>query len=226
MLIESCSSTNEYLKALIERNPTQSYHGQWVSAREQTQGKGTKGRSWDSKRGGVYLSYFLKNFSPAEMSWIPLRIGVAIAEAFSDYQLQLKWPNDCYRNGKKCGGILCEGVQSLQPLKSSGVIVGVGLNTQECYDLSEAWEMIPLTTDEVRTRLLQALNHIQPQYLKCDQEYMKFSLLKPGQRIAWKNLQTSETQEDEFSHLGLSGELVTRHHQSLWSEDVHVKITV
>jgi BirA family biotin operon repressor/biotin-[acetyl-CoA-carboxylase] ligase len=57
--------------------------------------------------------------------WLPLLTGVALATAVrrvTGLDARLKWPNDLLVDGRKCAGILAEGVPD------GGVVVGVGLN--------------------------------------------------------------------------------------------------
>jgi len=123
---ESCTSTNDVAREMALKGAAE---GVVIIAEEQTAGRGTKGRSWDSAKGqGLYLSVLLR--PPAEATdFLPLMTGVAVREALAaatGLAVGLKWPNDLIVSGKKLGGILCESFWSGQKLDFT--VVGIGLN--------------------------------------------------------------------------------------------------
>jgi len=62
--LERCGSTNEEARRLAEEGAEE---GTLVWAREQTAGRGRRGREWRSPRGNLYLSLVLRPHStPAE----------------------------------------------------------------------------------------------------------------------------------------------------------------
>ncbi len=83
-----------------------------VTAGRQSGGKGTKGRSFSSEKGGVYLSSVLyyPNF-PVEKSFL-IMAGTCAAVCRTleagGLQAKIKWPNDVFVNGRKICGILTE----------------------------------------------------------------------------------------------------------------------
>jgi BirA family biotin operon repressor/biotin-[acetyl-CoA-carboxylase] ligase len=85
-----------------------------ILARQQTAGRGTRGRVWAGAPGNLFLSALLRPGGPArEASQWSLLAGVALAEALAPHlpdeaALSLKWPNDVLLNGRKVAGILAE----------------------------------------------------------------------------------------------------------------------
>ncbi len=159
--LEEVGSTNEYIKRYLL-----SGEDRIVIAKRQTGGKGTKGRSFLSESGGVYLSAlnFYKNF-PAENAFLIMaHAAVAVSETAESFGLdpEIKWPNDVLLAGKKLAGILVENTIDGGEVKSS--IVGIGLNVlNELGELKEiavslseaAGRIVPL--DEARGRLIENL---------------------------------------------------------------------
>lgn len=101
-----------------------------VIARSQSQGRGRRGRSWQSPAGNLYFSLALDgHYIQDHNAPLSLRVGVAIAEwlrdSFSIYA-SLKWPNDLLFGPAKLGGILVEAATIAE--QSSYVIIGIGLN--------------------------------------------------------------------------------------------------
>lgn len=125
-----------------------------VVAREQTAGRGQRGRTWFARPGECICAtyYFAHCLNSAQQaSEISFLAGLAVCSALdhlweepSATRLGLKWPNDILLNGKKVGGILIElaRVESEQATAklfslshASGVstpalvaLVGVGVN--------------------------------------------------------------------------------------------------
>ena len=102
-----------------------------VTALKQTAGKGRLGRSFVSKKGGVYFSVVLRpQISLYETLFITVAAAVAAAQAIetvSGKKCDIKWVNDVYINGKKICGILTEGEINPDGTLQYAVL-GVGIN--------------------------------------------------------------------------------------------------
>ena len=56
-------------------------------------------------------------------------LGVALAiDRLAGVFSQLKWPNDIFIDGKKCGGILTESSSLNEPVERRYAVIGIGLN--------------------------------------------------------------------------------------------------
>ncbi|GJI87702.1 biotin--[acetyl-CoA-carboxylase] ligase [Duganella hordei] len=126
-LVEETGSTNADLLARVDglRGPTLRIAG------NQTAGRGRAGRSWLSAPGAALMFSLAWRFKgPLQrMSGLPMAVGVALAETIASLgvPVQIKWPNDLLRDGKKLAGILVE----TQPSRhDSGIwaVIGVGIN--------------------------------------------------------------------------------------------------
>jgi BirA family biotin operon repressor/biotin-[acetyl-CoA-carboxylase] ligase len=103
----------------------------WVVAREQTQGRGRRGRVWKSPPGNLYASALLIDPAPVAIAaQIGFVAGVALRRAVEDLgggsDVELKWPNDLVWRGAKLAGLLAEGT-ALGDGRSA-CVVGVGVN--------------------------------------------------------------------------------------------------
>ena len=129
---ETLSSTNDYAKSVLAKG-----ENVLIIARTQTGGRGTKGRSFSSREGGIYLSKvsFYEQYPAKEAFKLLQAAAVAVCETLHVWgvKAQIKWPNDILVNGKKICGILIENVFSGANVRSS--IVGIGLNV--CNELDE-----------------------------------------------------------------------------------------
>ena len=107
--------------------------GLWVTAGEQTAGRGRRGRHWTTGRGNLAASLLL--IDPAEAAVAPtvsFVAGLALHRSVIDLagpgvldRLKLKWPNDLILDGKKIVGILVEGQTSERGLVMT---IGMGVN--------------------------------------------------------------------------------------------------
>ena len=126
---ETLTSTNtEALSAARrgERGPL------WVTARQQTAGRGRRGNQWTSPPGNLYATLLLSDPAPPEhapeLSFVAaLAVHDAILECAPALRgkLALKWPNDILCGGAKLTGILIEGEGAQGGLV---VVVGIGVN--------------------------------------------------------------------------------------------------
>lgn len=149
VLFQETASTND-----IAFREGQSGHpeGLIVLAEHQTQGRGRRGRSWDSqKSGGIYCSLLLRPGWPLhQASRLTILSSVAIArgiERLTAQKIEIKWPNDIFLNGRKLGGILTE-IQS-DPEAVRFAVIGFGLN------LHQKRKDFPAALRDIATSLFQ-----------------------------------------------------------------------
>ena len=160
-------STNAALK---RRALSEDIHGVALFAETQTAGRGRLGRVWVSPpKSNIYLSLgWRTGLEPLELAGLSLAAGCAIGEGLErnfGLKMQLKWPNDLYLGGKKCGGVLIDLVQSSN--QDWTIVVGVGLKVampnSGGNDIDQPWtdlgshSAVPLTRNEVGGQLLGAL---------------------------------------------------------------------
>jgi len=124
---ETVGSTNDEAK-LLAREGAPSGTLIWGAA--QSQGRGRRGRFWQSPPGNLYLSILLRPSCAAAQA---AQLGFVAALALSDAlaanatDLRCKWPNDVLVNGLKVAGILLES-------ETGGgdaidfVVIGIGVN--------------------------------------------------------------------------------------------------
>lgn len=125
---ESTDSTNLQAKRLMEEGAPE---GVLVVGGEQTQGRGRRGRSWQSPPGtNIYMTLGLRpDLRPDLAPMVTLIDALAVAEAVEEtcgLQAQIKWPNDVVVGGKKICGILTE--MSAETGYIHYVVIGTGIN--------------------------------------------------------------------------------------------------
>lgn len=117
----------------------------WFAALQQTEGRGRRGRPWQTVHGNLAASLLLVPESDAAVSaTLGFVAGVALNRALADIvpaavlrvgldgadgqgaRIALKWPNDVLADGAKLAGILLEAQK--RPDNSLAVVIGFGVN--------------------------------------------------------------------------------------------------
>jgi BirA family transcriptional regulator, biotin operon repressor / biotin---[acetyl-CoA-carboxylase] ligase len=104
----------------------------WITAHEQTAGRGRRGNNWISPRGNLYATLLMKDpASPGHAPELSFVAALSVHDAILDYapqlrgRLTLKWPNDVLCGGAKIAGILLEGHRLDASL---ALAIGIGVN--------------------------------------------------------------------------------------------------
>ncbi len=135
----SVTSTNDVAINLIKEKKKMDG---FVYADIQTKGRGTYGKNWISNKGNLFSTIFFvmqKNYpSFNEFSIINAVIISNVIKHFcSKENINLKFPNDIFVNGKKICGLLQEFI-SLGSKKF--LIVGIGLNIQSNPNINNGYK--------------------------------------------------------------------------------------
>lgn len=172
--LDEIDSTNDFCKRInSEENVI-------VTANRQLKGRGTKGRSFVSDEGGLYVSVMrhYENFNYANTFSLMINACVAVCNTVKSFGLQptVKWANDVLVGGKKICGTLIENRLGANNVCTS--IVGIGLNVNNVLSdelkeiattMSEQKHNKPIPLKKVRDKLLKFL---QEEYTVAD--YKKF----------------------------------------------------
>ena len=128
-------STNTYAKRLLAEGNNK-YHRAIFIAEKQTAGRGRIGRTFVSpEKSGIYFSVI---YSPAGGIKEPARLtacsAVAVRRAIKklyDFDVQIKWINDIFADGKKICGIGTEGITNFETGLIESAIIGIGVNVKK-----------------------------------------------------------------------------------------------
>lgn len=165
-VLDEVDSTNQWLKD----KPYQGNATVCITD-NQTEGKGRRGRGWESKPGAsLCLSYLNRLPKPvSEISGFSLAVAIFCRGSLQrsiDDPIQLKWPNDLLLKGKKLGGILIE----TQDVGDGYVdlVIGVGVNLEDVYpeatSLHAGSPIDELEPDLIAARLIVALHQLFSEY--------------------------------------------------------------
>lgn len=138
---EEIDSTNAFLL----RNQADLPKGTLCWAQTQSAGRGRRGRQWVSPQSdNLYFSLLWRyEANPVgNLSGLSLTVAICIVKTLAAHgvsDLQIKWPNDIYFQGKKAGGILIESSFGQQGLN---LVIGIGLNLKmsaEAEKIDQPW---------------------------------------------------------------------------------------
>ncbi len=133
--LDSVGSTNDEAARLADAGAPE---GTVVWSREQTGGRGRRGRHWASPVGNLYTSTILRPDCAAGRA---AELGFVAALAVADIvpagrPLRVKWPNDVLVDGGKVAGILLESAIG-QTGQVQHVVAGIGVNVGFAPQLPE-----------------------------------------------------------------------------------------
>jgi BirA family transcriptional regulator, biotin operon repressor / biotin---[acetyl-CoA-carboxylase] ligase len=132
-ILDTVESTNNYAIEKIKEGF--GINGKAWFAKEQTAGKGQRGKTWVSEAGkNIVLSIILKPSTIfAEYPFYFSALVASTCRGFmADYlssPVKIKWPNDLYINDRKAGGILIENIYAGKNWEWA--IIGIGVNVNQ-----------------------------------------------------------------------------------------------
>ena len=141
-ILDSVDSTNNYAMAKLRTGMAE--HGQAFVAKEQTAGKGQRGKTWQTAAGqSIALSLIVKadKLKLEQQFLLSMAVSLGVYDFFGKYagsnnragqagdQTKIKWPNDLYWRDRKAGGILIETV--FKGMQWKWAVVGIGININQ-----------------------------------------------------------------------------------------------
>ncbi len=112
------STNREALRRIAAGAP----HGAVIQARQQTDGRGRRGRSWISPPGNLYATLIVRPPGDAPVAQLGFVAALGAGDALRRHApVRFKWPNDLMLEGRKLGGILVETAEG-------AAAVGIGIN--------------------------------------------------------------------------------------------------
>lgn len=137
---DSVDSTSNYIAKAIEEGNYE--WGTAILAHFQTNGRGQRAATWQSREGQNLTFSFalpLSGFNPKAYFSLSRAISLAIhktVKALAHGAVRIKWPNDILLDQKKISGILIETKSGSQPMAICGI--GLNVNQTEFSDLPDS----------------------------------------------------------------------------------------
>jgi BirA family biotin operon repressor/biotin-[acetyl-CoA-carboxylase] ligase len=128
LLLDQIDSTNAEARRRAEAGEAGPL---WITARRQSEGRGRRGRAWDTQDGNLAATLLLTTRKPpAEAAQITFIAALAVADLLDAYAppslVTIKWPNDVMLAGEKASGVLVE--SGAHPAGGLWLAVGIGVN--------------------------------------------------------------------------------------------------
>ena len=177
--LNEVDSTNNFL---IKLNKTKRFSETIVvTADYQTNGKGRRGKSWESKYGKNLLVSILINhdLNIEDQFKFSALISLSLRELISFYldeEVFVKWPNDIIVDNRKIAGCIIENIVVEQKIKTSVIGIGININQLKFKKyVPEATSLAKIKNcefdiNQIKNKLLQLIEEF---YLKIDDDIVK-----------------------------------------------------
>lgn len=186
--LECIDSTNNYAANLLKAGKISS--GTVIMADEQTDGRGQRGKIWQSDAFTNLLVTFvgeLNQWKIDEIISINHIIALATQKFIENYtqNVQIKWPNDIMVNGKKIAGILIENKISNTKRFS---IIGCGININQTILEHPRSTSLFLETQKTYSpkQLLSSFIQILNQTIQLYQDQGEKYIFDAFNKVLWK----------------------------------------
>jgi len=128
--------------------------GTIVVAETQSQGRGRLDRTWQSPRGGVYMTVITRpHIQPRHAPRVNLLASVSVASVLRQalgVSATVKWPNDVLVDGRKVCGILSEMEAECDAVRYVNVGIGMNVSVPVWAGAAKAVSLSELVTGPVR----------------------------------------------------------------------------
>ncbi|MDE6502480.1 MAG: biotin--[acetyl-CoA-carboxylase] ligase [Ruminococcus sp.] len=174
VILEETDSTNNYAKEIASSG---ALHGTVVIADSQSSGKGRLGRSFVSPKGkGLYMSVVVRpdfDIQTASMITSATACAVAVAvEKLCRSEVNIKWVNDLYMNGRKICGILTEASLGMEMKSIDYAVIGIGINVRSAGGGFSRELRVSATSVEDETGLRINRNRLCAEVLNSLEKYL------------------------------------------------------
>ena len=146
----------------------------WITAAEQSAGRGRNGREWVSHSGNYFASLVIPwsdgVISASQMSFVTALGLFNTLENLGAQDLALKWPNDVLIGGHKVAGILLEHVKH-------HLIIGVGVNiaVTPSHENLAARALPPIALGQIADIDIDGFHtEFENELLTCINQYQQF----------------------------------------------------
>jgi BirA family biotin operon repressor/biotin-[acetyl-CoA-carboxylase] ligase len=132
-ILDSVDSTNNY--AMANAHAGLAKHGAAFFAHAQTNGKGQRGKQWQTGAGeNIAISIVIdpEPLQQTQQFYLSMAVALACFDFFNKFagdETTIKWPNDLYWRDRKAGGVLIE--TALRGNSWKWAVVGIGININQ-----------------------------------------------------------------------------------------------
>ncbi|MDH5796756.1 MAG: biotin--[acetyl-CoA-carboxylase] ligase [Anaplasmataceae bacterium] len=204
---DSVDSTNIIAKNLIKSSVD--INNFIIVANEQVLGKGRLDRSWESKKGNIFLSLITDKASLHLYMHFIISLALSSFLQAKGYAAKCKWPNDIMLDDKKLSGILMEKINQY-------IVIGVGINISNASIANSTCLDIELTDDFLLNFLDEFIKYFEYFVLEYKNngfqsiklQWLENSVHHIGQEITVKIAEIEH--KGVFDGIGEAGELLLK----------------
>jgi len=161
------TSTQDFAEAIHDMIEEKEFA---VVAEEQTKARGRFGRAWYSPKGGLWVTYVMKDFEAERVPDLTLANALAIRKALERYvNAKIRWPNDVVVNDKKIAGVL---VEAIARGDKATAFVGFGVDT----NVTEFPKDVRATSVLLETGKLVDNDELMFEIISLTKEYLRLNL--------------------------------------------------
>ena len=221
-ILDTVDSTNNY--AMAKLHDQQAEHGSCYVTREQTSGKGQRGKTWYSgKDNDITMSVVIKpavvvTANPFILTARTSAIVLRFISHLCPWDLfKIKWPNDIYWNDKKTAGILIENKYAGLDMLWSVIGIGVNLNEESFgTDIPNPISLSQITgrkydpielARELYQEIMEGTNNLQPPDQDKILDEYNSNLYQKGEWVKFKK--ENIVFESKVVEVNRYGELIT-----------------
>jgi BirA family biotin operon repressor/biotin-[acetyl-CoA-carboxylase] ligase len=141
-----------------------------VVAEEQTKARGRFGRAWYSPKGGLWVTYVMKDFEAERVPDLTLANALAMRKALEKYvNAKIRWPNDVVVDDKKIAGVL---VEAIARGDKATAFVGFGVDT----NVTEFPKDVRATSVLLETGKIVNNDELMFEIISLTKEYLRLNL--------------------------------------------------
>ena len=176
-IFDKVDSTNNYAMGKVHEGSWK--HGNACFSWEQTAGKGTRGKHWQSNKGeNIMLSIVVDTsfLSISQQFYLSAVAALACYDLIIKYakgNIKIKWPNDLFWNDRKAAGILIENV--IKGDSWQWAVVGIGININQASFSEETIK--PVSLKQITGKTFEVVELAEELYSKF---FERFGLIKMG----------------------------------------------
>ena len=228
--LDATDSTNLYLKGLLRSKHVSD--NTVIVAKNQLNGRGQMGSSWQSEEGKNLTFSVLKRFDALHAIHqfnLNICVSLAISDVLSELSIpnvSVKWPNDIMSGSLKICGILIENIMKGQWVQHSIIGIGLNVNQMSFENLDKAGSLKSVSgrlfdLDEVLQKILKKMEY----HFQGIEEKTVTQLLPSYERLLFrKNKPSTFTDADGNMFMGFirnvssSGKLVLELEDQIFKE--------
>lgn len=191
--LDLVKSTNLTAKEFASKGEESIPDGTIIWAREQSDGRGRRGKYWSSPKGNLYTSLILRpEIILSESAQLSFVAALSIYDALGNlgppgHQVHCKWPNDILLNEKKVSGILLESEGALANKPADWIILGIGLNI-ESYPQDTSFPSTSLHSEGWNTSVEEVLMAFSRSFLSWSNTWLESGFSSIRQNWLWRSI--------------------------------------